>query len=325
MGHGKLARISRTPGRTQTLNIYNVLPDAKGRDRGFYLVDMPGYGYASVSRSTRAEWGKLIVQYLQTRETLQAVVLLIDMRHPPQPLDLAMAALLRQAGRPFLVVATKADAVPRAARFRPGTEGRLDPADPRRVHRPLLLRDQGRVATSSGGASRNWRGAITPLRPTSPPDSDCSRTRAPSLGRASHSTVRQSPMHNAVKLLLAVTLLLALVPAIAEAQYKSPVYFAIIGSLPTREAAEHMVTQASRAGLAAQVSHSNRYPYLHPRALDRHRGARHEPCARAEDGRRGAQAGIPGRLRQASPLTPPLGRSRPHDWRWQWQRPGRRG
>lgn len=71
-------------------------------------------------------------------------------------------------------------------------------------------------------------------------------------------------MHNAVKLLLAVTLLLALVPAIAEAQYKSPVYFAIIGSLPTREAAEHMVTQASRAGLAAQVSHSNRYPYLTP-------------------------------------------------------------
>lgn len=114
VGHGKLARTSRTPGRTQTLNIYDIAPTTRSGDRSFYLVDMPGYGYAEVSRSTREQWGRLIKGYLETRETLRAVVLLIDIRHPPQPLDLAMVGLLREADRPYLVVATKADVVGRS-------------------------------------------------------------------------------------------------------------------------------------------------------------------------------------------------------------------
>lgn len=114
LGHRKLARTSRTPGRTQTLNIYDVRPAARDGGRGLYLVDMPGYGYAVASREKREEWGQFITDYVHTRDTLRAVVVLIDIRHPPQPLDHAMLEFLRLAGRPCLVVATKADKIGRS-------------------------------------------------------------------------------------------------------------------------------------------------------------------------------------------------------------------
>ena len=92
------------------LNYYRIYPDGKA-SKPFYLVDMPGYGFAQVSAARRAEWGKLIETYLSTRETLRGVIQLVDMRHPPQPLDIQMAEWLRHYGMDFFVVGTKADKI----------------------------------------------------------------------------------------------------------------------------------------------------------------------------------------------------------------------
>lgn len=138
----KLARTSNTPGRTQTLNFYRIWPEGKpnfgapeipeGGDRfslrgaareaavathAFYFVDMPGYGYAKVSESQRQSWRKLIEHYLLTRENLKAVIQLVDLRHPPSRDDIAMYEWLRHYGRVRLVLATKADKVPKTQRI----------------------------------------------------------------------------------------------------------------------------------------------------------------------------------------------------------------
>jgi len=105
-----LARTSKTPGRTQALNYFRITPP-DGPD--FFLVDMPGFGFAKVNVQIRRRWEHLIEQYLQTRETLCAVVHLVDLRHPPQPLDYAMVAWLRHYDIPFLIVGTKADKIAR--------------------------------------------------------------------------------------------------------------------------------------------------------------------------------------------------------------------
>ena len=103
----KLAFTSSTPGRTQQLNYYRV------NDR-LYLVDLPGYGYVRGGLDLRRTLGRLIETYLAQRESLQAVVLLIDARHGPTELDLQMVADLKTGGRPFLLVLTKADKLSRA-------------------------------------------------------------------------------------------------------------------------------------------------------------------------------------------------------------------
>lgn len=108
----RLAKTSNTPGRTQMLNFYRVQPEGTA-GKPFYLVDMPGYGFAQVSAARRAEWGKLIEEYLSSRETLRGIISLIDLRHPPQPLDLQMAEWLRHFDVPYLVVGTKADKIAR--------------------------------------------------------------------------------------------------------------------------------------------------------------------------------------------------------------------
>lgn len=104
----KLARISNTPGRTQTLNFYLI-------NDNFYLVDLPGYGYAKVSKRMRAQWGSMIEKYLSVRETLRGVVLIVDTRHEPTALDMQMCRWLRVAGLPFAVAATKADKISRGS------------------------------------------------------------------------------------------------------------------------------------------------------------------------------------------------------------------
>lgn len=110
LGQRGLARTSNTPGRTQALNYYRIFPEGAA-GKPFYLVDMPGFGFARVSTSRRAEWGHLIESYLSQRETLCGIVHLVDMRHPPQPKDLQMAEWLRHYQAHFLVVGTKADKV----------------------------------------------------------------------------------------------------------------------------------------------------------------------------------------------------------------------
>lgn len=108
LGDAKLARTSNTPGRTQTLNYYRVEPEDAGP---FFLVDMPGYGFAAINRAKRADWGNLIERYAKSRTTLRGIIQLIDLRHPPQPLDYSMIEWLISHNHNYLVVGTKADKV----------------------------------------------------------------------------------------------------------------------------------------------------------------------------------------------------------------------
>jgi len=103
-----LARTSSTPGKTQALYFYLV-------NRSFYLVDLPGYGYARVSKEVRRRWAPLIEGYLRERESLCGCVHLIDSRHPPTADDLLMAEWLRHYRLPTITVATKADKLSRGA------------------------------------------------------------------------------------------------------------------------------------------------------------------------------------------------------------------
>ena len=99
-----LAYTSARPGKTQTLNFYNVNGD-------FYLIDVPGYGYAAVDKKTQAKFGMMIEEYLEKREELKRVFMLIDFRHKPTEDDLLMYNFLKYYNLPVTVVATKADKV----------------------------------------------------------------------------------------------------------------------------------------------------------------------------------------------------------------------
>ncbi len=101
-----LARTSGKPGKTQLLNFFNI-------DDKLRFVDVPGYGYAKVSKTERVKWGKMIEEYLTIRENLRAVVSLVDFRHEPSTDDVQMYEFLKYYEIPVIVVATKADKVPR--------------------------------------------------------------------------------------------------------------------------------------------------------------------------------------------------------------------
>lgn len=101
-----LARTSSKPGKTQTLNFYLI-------ENVLHFVDVPGYGYAKVSKTERAKWGKMIETYLTDRQQLKAVVSLVDMRHEPTQDDIQMYQFLKYYEIPVIVVATKADKIPR--------------------------------------------------------------------------------------------------------------------------------------------------------------------------------------------------------------------
>ncbi len=98
----KLALTSKTPGKTRTLNYYRV-------NETLHFVDLPGYGYAKRGQQERRQWANLVNGYLETRTSLRGILHLIDARHDPTARDVEMALWLMQFGRPFLVVATKAD------------------------------------------------------------------------------------------------------------------------------------------------------------------------------------------------------------------------
>lgn len=99
-----IARISARPGKTQTLNFYLA-------NKNFYLVDVPGYGYAAVDKKTQQKFGMMIEEYLEKREELKRVFMLIDFRHKPTEDDLLMYNFLKYYNVPVTVVATKADKV----------------------------------------------------------------------------------------------------------------------------------------------------------------------------------------------------------------------
>ena len=113
-----LARVSSQPGKTQTINFYELgakLPGEEER-RSFYLVDLPGYGYAKTGKEKRKLWSAFIEEYLKTSEQLQFVCQLIDIRHAPMASDIEMFQWLVRAGIPVLVIATKADKIGKQAR-----------------------------------------------------------------------------------------------------------------------------------------------------------------------------------------------------------------
>ncbi|HKL76239.1 MAG TPA: ribosome biogenesis GTP-binding protein YihA/YsxC [Halanaerobiales bacterium] len=98
----KLARTSSTPGRTQSINFYNI-------DRKFYFVDLPGYGFAKVPKNVKDEWGELINDYLYHRDNLEGIVMIVDSRHKPTSDDKQMLKWIRSFDIPFIIAATKAD------------------------------------------------------------------------------------------------------------------------------------------------------------------------------------------------------------------------
>lgn len=101
-----LARTSSKPGKTQTLNYYLI-------NQAFYFVDVPGYGYAKVSKTERAKWAEMLDTYFTQRETLGHVFLVVDFRHPPTQDDIQMKEFVSYYDIPFTVIATKVDKIPK--------------------------------------------------------------------------------------------------------------------------------------------------------------------------------------------------------------------
>ena len=110
-GRGKLARTSATPGKTRLINVYQVNGEIN-------FIDLPGYGFAKVSKAEKLSWGKMMQDYFARTEDLCHVFHLVDIRHEPSTEDREMNVFLRQAGIPFTVVATKADKISRGARLK---------------------------------------------------------------------------------------------------------------------------------------------------------------------------------------------------------------
>ena len=104
-----LAKSSSTPGKTRTINYYLI-------NEQWYMVDLPGYGFAKVSKTEREKWGHMIEAYLKNRSQLRGVIQLLDIRHAPNENDVLMKNWLQNCGIPILLVATKADKVSRGGR-----------------------------------------------------------------------------------------------------------------------------------------------------------------------------------------------------------------
>lgn len=107
MNRKSLARTSSQPGKTQTINFYNV-------NDTFYLVDLPGYGYAKANQQVKAQWGKMIERYLHSSKKLKAVFLLVDIRHDPSANDKQMYQWMRHYGYHPIIIATKLDKINRS-------------------------------------------------------------------------------------------------------------------------------------------------------------------------------------------------------------------
>ncbi len=105
----KLAHVSSTPGRTRAINFFSITDSPQRQQPQMYFSDLPGYGYAKISKSISAEWPKFIEPYLTERPTLTLCLCLVDSSIPPQARDAQLIAFLKNANRRFLVVGTKAD------------------------------------------------------------------------------------------------------------------------------------------------------------------------------------------------------------------------
>ena len=106
----RLAKVGQTPGMTRMINFFNI-------DKTFYFVDLPGYGYASVSREKKKDWAYVIEKYLNSREQLKLIVLLVDIRHAPSKEDVEMLDWIKGYNIPYIVTATKYDKITRNQLF----------------------------------------------------------------------------------------------------------------------------------------------------------------------------------------------------------------
>lgn len=104
-----LVRTSSKPGKTRTLNFYLI-------NEAFHFVDVPGYGYAKVSKEEQAKWGKMMEEYFETRDQLRLVVLIVDIRHRPTEADVQMYNFAAYLGHPVLIIATKLDKIGKTKR-----------------------------------------------------------------------------------------------------------------------------------------------------------------------------------------------------------------
>ena len=102
----KIARVSQTPGKTRTINFYKINSE-------FYFVDLPGYGYAKLSKEEKSSWGKVMEEYFINSKNLIHVFILVDIRHEPKEDDVLMLDFLRHYGIPVSIIATKSDKVTR--------------------------------------------------------------------------------------------------------------------------------------------------------------------------------------------------------------------
>ncbi|HEX3483033.1 MAG TPA: ribosome biogenesis GTP-binding protein YihA/YsxC [Kofleriaceae bacterium] len=154
VGQPHLARTSRTPGRTRLINWFAI-------DERFLLVDLPGYGYAEVSRAMRDSWRPLIEGYLAGRETLAGVLLLIDIRRGAQDEELDFAPWLAARAMPAIVALTKADKLPKSKRT----------LEVRRARAALgLSRDPFAVSVLDGdGIAPLWRAVVQLAAQPRPP------------------------------------------------------------------------------------------------------------------------------------------------------------
>lgn len=105
-GRKSLARVGNTPGKTRLINFFSL-------EEKILLVDLPGYGYAQVSKEERARWGKIVETYLNKRRQLRLVLMLVDIRHKPTADDRLMYEWLCSAGKPHIILATKSDKISR--------------------------------------------------------------------------------------------------------------------------------------------------------------------------------------------------------------------
>lgn len=105
-GRKNLARVGNTPGKTRLINFFNL------EDR-LFLVDLPGYGYAKVSKDERLRWGRIVETYLNRREQLKIVLMLVDIRHKPTAEDKIMHEWICSMGKPHIIIAAKADKITR--------------------------------------------------------------------------------------------------------------------------------------------------------------------------------------------------------------------
>ncbi|CAN5465582.1 ribosome biogenesis GTP-binding protein YihA/YsxC [soil metagenome] len=152
VGRRALARTSNTPGKTQEFNYY-LINEERSSD-AFYMVDLPGYGFAKVSKEQRASWQRLIGQYITEREPLRVVFHLIDSRHPPQKADEEVIELMRGGVVPYVIVLTKSDKLSRNEIHKRVSET-AKTLEARGIEAPIVLTS----AAKREGAKELWRWA----------------------------------------------------------------------------------------------------------------------------------------------------------------------